>query len=68
MSIRVSDVPLAEAKTIFELPGQSALSKFRLQKLLCDLQEVNALVDNVDARFTYFVSLRIRRILTTVFV
>ena len=57
MSIRVSDVPLAEAKTILELPGQSALSKFRLQKLLCDLQEVNALVENVDARFTYFVSL-----------
>ncbi|MGY8794200.1 MAG: phosphoribosylformylglycinamidine synthase, partial [Woeseiales bacterium] len=56
MSIRVSDVPLAEVKTILELPGQSALSNFRLQKLLRDLQEVNALVENVAARFTYFVS------------
>lgn len=57
MSIRESDLPLAESKTILELPGQSALSSFRLQKRLCDLQAVNGRVEHLDARFTYFVSL-----------
>ena len=42
---------------MLELPGQSALSDFRLKKLLMQLQERDERVNSVDARFTYFIAL-----------
>jgi phosphoribosylformylglycinamidine synthase len=39
------------------LPGQSALSPFRLRKLLDDLVAMDARVTGIDARFVYFVHL-----------
>ena len=42
---------------ILELPGQSALSAFRLQKLIADLRSLDSRVERLHARFTYFVSL-----------
>ncbi len=48
--------PLVETPNIIlELPGQSALSAFRLQKLLLDLQQLDQRVTSLSARFTYFV-------------
>ncbi|MEJ2129129.1 MAG: phosphoribosylformylglycinamidine synthase [Woeseiaceae bacterium] len=41
---------------MLELPGQSALSDFRLRKLLEQLQARDERVKSVDARFTYFVA------------
>ncbi len=41
---------------MLELPGQSALSDFRLQKLLTALQARDDRVKEIDARFTYFVA------------
>jgi len=40
-----------------ELPGQSALSDFRLAKLLRSLQQQDERVKAIDARFSYFVAL-----------
>ncbi len=42
---------------ILELPGQPALSAFRLQKLVEDLRCLDSRVTGLSARFTYFVSL-----------
>ena len=42
---------------MLELPGQSALSAFRLDKLLEDLRDIDPLVRGVDARYVYFVDL-----------
>jgi phosphoribosylformylglycinamidine synthase len=42
---------------MLELPGQSALSDFRLQKLLAALQQQDDRVQSLEARFTYFVAL-----------
>lgn len=41
---------------MLELPGQSALSDFRLRKLLASLQKKDDRVKGIDARFTYFVA------------
>ena len=43
---------------IEELPGQAALSGFRLQKLLQRLQQQDERVRALDARFSYFLSLQ----------
>lgn len=40
---------------ILEVPGQSALSDFRLRRLLRELQAQSSSVTNVAARFVYFV-------------
>ena len=42
---------------MLELPGQSALSDFRLNKLLSRLQGRDSRITGVQARFSYFVSL-----------
>jgi phosphoribosylformylglycinamidine synthase len=42
---------------MLELPGQSALSDFRLKKLLAQLQERDERVKAIHARFTYFIAL-----------
>ena len=41
---------------MLELPGQAALSNFRLAKLTRSLQRADDRVEAVDARFAYFVS------------
>ena len=41
---------------MLELPGQAALSKFRLAKLTRSLKRSDDRVDKVEARFTYFVA------------
>jgi len=41
---------------MLELPGQAALSSFRLAKLIRSLQRADERVTAVEARFTYFVS------------
>ena len=41
---------------MLELPGQTALSEFRLKKLLASLQAQDERITAVDARFTYFVA------------
>jgi len=50
-------VPLAKSKTLLELPGQSARSEFRLNKLLLDLQVISSQVVGLAARYTYFVNI-----------
>jgi phosphoribosylformylglycinamidine synthase len=42
---------------MLELPGQPALSEFRLKKLLEQLQERDDRVKSLQARFTYFIAL-----------
>ncbi|NOX67604.1 MAG: phosphoribosylformylglycinamidine synthase [Gammaproteobacteria bacterium] len=46
------------AETLLVLSGQSALSEFRLAKMLHDLQLDNARIESVDARYTYFIQRR----------
>ena len=43
---------------MLELPGQAALSNFRLAKLTRSLKRADQRVDKVEARFTYFVATR----------
>ena len=57
MSTPATDLPADSTRTILELPGQSALSAFRLEKLLGDLVAIDERVTALDARFTYFVHL-----------
>ena len=58
MATRATDLPADPENSIVELPGQSALSQFRLTKLLGDLQKIDARVNDVVARFSYFVHSR----------
>ena len=57
MSIAATDLPVETTNIILELPGQSALSSFRLQKLLLDLQQLDQRVTGLAARFTYWVDI-----------
>ena len=57
MSTTATDLPADSTITILELPGQSALSAFRLTKLLDDLQKIDERVTRLCARFSYFVHL-----------
>ena len=41
---------------MLELPGQPALSDFRLEKLRDALQKIEPRVKSVSARFSYFVA------------
>jgi phosphoribosylformylglycinamidine synthase len=41
---------------MLELPGQAALSNFRLAKLTRSLKRADVRIDKVEARFTYFVA------------
>jgi phosphoribosylformylglycinamidine synthase len=56
LSTPAPDLPVETANSILELAGQSALSTFRLRKLLAQLQLIDARVSGLRARFTYFVS------------
>jgi len=57
LSTTATDLPADSTTTILELPGQSALSAFRLTKLLDDLQKIDDRVSGLCARFSYFVHL-----------
>lgn len=56
MSKSATDLTVQTSNFILKLPGQSALSKFRLNKLLSILQESEPSVVSLHARYTYFVS------------
>ncbi len=58
MSTLATDLPVEAANVILELPGQSALSDFRLGKRLSQLKLVDTRVTGLVARFVYFVSVR----------
>ena len=57
MSTPASDLPADSTHSFLELPGQSALSAFRLAKKLTDLQSIDARIAGLDARFAYFAHL-----------
>jgi phosphoribosylformylglycinamidine synthase len=57
LSTLATDLPVETANTILELPGQSALSAFRLRKLLTQLQLIDKRITGVAARVSYFVSI-----------
>jgi phosphoribosylformylglycinamidine synthase len=51
-----TDLPVQTSRNVLELPGQSALSDFRLKKLWSSLRQTEPAVATVHARYTYFVS------------
>jgi phosphoribosylformylglycinamidine synthase len=57
LSTPATDLDAQSRIDMLELPGQSALSEFRLRKLLSQLQKRDDRVKSINARFTYFVSL-----------
>ena len=57
MSKPATDLEIQNRVDMLELPGQSALSDFRLAKLLRALQRQEPKVKRVEARFSYFVAL-----------
>jgi phosphoribosylformylglycinamidine synthase len=57
LSTPASDIDTQRRIDMLELPGQTALSDFRLKKLLTSLQKDDDRVESVSARFTYFVAL-----------
>lgn len=58
MSTPATDLPADICNEFLELPGQAALSAFRLEKLAAELQRIDARVSGLDARFSYFLNLR----------
>ena len=58
MSTPATDLPGQTAINMLELPGQSALSDFRLARLLGELKQRDPGVATVTARYTYFVHLQ----------
>ncbi len=57
MSRPAPDTPDASEPRVLELPGPSALSPFRLQKTLNELQALDPRVRGLDARYSCFVDL-----------
>jgi phosphoribosylformylglycinamidine synthase len=57
LSTPATDLPADSRSSILELPGQSALSAFRIAKLLDDIRRVQPAVTGLDARFVYFIEL-----------
>jgi len=57
LSSPATDFPLGKTNTILELPGQLALSKFRLRKMLQELRHFDDKVTDLRARFTYYVDI-----------
>jgi len=55
LSTLAIDIASQTSETIRVLPGQAALSEFRLTKLRLVLQERGLRIDSVNARYTYFV-------------
>jgi phosphoribosylformylglycinamidine synthase len=58
LSTPATDLAAENSETLLIVPGQSALSEFRLAKLRQALQNRDARIASVNARLTYFVSLR----------
>ena len=56
MSKPATDLPVQTSKIVLELPGQSALSEFRLKKLWSSLRQTEPRIATIHARFEYFVS------------
>ncbi len=56
MSTPVTDLDSQHRIDMLELPGQPALSDFRLKKLLRTLQSQDDRVKSVSARFSYFIA------------
>ena len=56
MSTPATDLDSQHRIDMLELPGQSALSDFRLEKLLRSLQAQDDRVKSISARFSYFVA------------
>ncbi|MDH3440267.1 MAG: phosphoribosylformylglycinamidine synthase, partial [Gammaproteobacteria bacterium] len=57
MSTPAPDLPADSTHSILEMPGQSALSGFRLERLLGELRQLDDRISSIDARFTYFLKL-----------
>ena len=57
MSTPATDLDTQIRVDMLELPGQPALSDFRLAKLLRSLQEKDERVKSIEARFSYFIAL-----------
>ena len=55
LSNPATDLPVLADKAVLEIPGQSALSAFRLAKLHESLQRLDEDIRALGARFTYFV-------------
>lgn len=55
MSTPATDIPADSERRVTELSGQSALSDFRLGKLLRALTRRDTRIQSLDARFAYFV-------------
>ena len=55
MSKPATDLPVQTSKVVLELPGQSALSEFRLKKLWSTLRQTDPAIATVHARYAYFV-------------
>ena len=64
MSTLATDLPVGTTNAILELPGQSALSAFRLNKLFTQLRLFDTRVSGLSARFVYFI--RVSEALTPV--
>ena len=56
MSTPANRLPVQIAASLLELPGQSALSDFRRNKLLQVVQQQDSSINRLTARFSYFVS------------
>ncbi len=56
MSKPATDLPVQTSKIVLELPGQSALSEFRLKKLWSSLRQTEPGVATIHARYAYFIS------------
>lgn len=55
MSTPATDLPADSTLSILEIAGQAALSSFRIEKKLAELQRRDGRVCGLDARFVYFV-------------
>lgn len=55
MSTLATDLTVETASAVLELPGQFALSEFRLEKLLSQLGLIDTRVSGLSARFVYLV-------------
>ena len=56
MSTPATDLTAEDACRVTTLPGQNALSRFRLRKLLTDIRILDDRVTDIDARFHYFIA------------
>ncbi|MEQ8206580.1 MAG: hypothetical protein RIA65_10425, partial [Woeseia sp.] len=57
MATKPFDTAAASGKSLLQLPGQRALSDFRLQKALAAVRERVPAVTALTSRYSYFVNL-----------